>query len=352
MMQVLFIVLRTLMKTRIAVNGFGRIGRNLFRALLEHPNKDQIELVAINEIAKAEFVQYLLQYDSVQGTLAKRVNLEARDGKQYLLCSDMEVLVLQQKDISELPWKALNIDLVLECTGIHAKYDTAYKHITAGAKRVLLSQPGKDNVDNTIVNGFNQNSLESKQQIISNASCTSNCLVPILKIIDDYVGIESGSSTTIHSAMADQAVNDSYEKEIHLSRSAMQSMIPVPTELAIGVMKFLPKLAGKFETLALRVPTINVSLIDLTLQLSQATTVESINQHLFEISQSEYEGIVDVTDLPLVSIDYNHNPHSVTVDSSQTRIAGNKQLKLMLWFDNEWGFANRMLDTTILLKNI
>ena len=340
------------MKTRIAINGFGRIGRNLFRALLEHPNKNQIELVAVNEIAKAEFVQYLLQYDSVQGTLKEKVSLVGKDNQQYLLCDDMEILVLQQKEISALPWKQLKIDLVLECTGIHAKYDTAYQHISAGAKRVLLSQPGKDNVDNTIINGFNQNSLTPKQKIISNASCTSNCLVPILKIVDDFAGIESGSSTTIHSAMADQTVNDSYEKELHLSRSALQSMIPVPTQLSAGIEKFFPSLKGKFETLALRVPTINVSLIDLTLQLKQEVTAESINQHILNFSKKNFKGIVDITSLPLVSVDYNHNPHSVTVDSSQTRVAGSKQLKLMLWFDNEWGFANRMLDTTILLNNL
>jgi D-erythrose 4-phosphate dehydrogenase len=340
------------MKIRIAINGFGRIGRNLFRALLEHPNNNQIELVAINEIAKAEFAHYLLQYDSVQGKLKDTVGLITKDAKKYLQCGDMEVLLLQQKEISKLPWDQLNIDLVLECTGIHAKYDSAYQHILRGAKRVLLSQPGKGKIDNTIINGFNHNSLKSDQKVISNASCTSNCLVPILKIVDDFAEIITGSSTTIHSAMADQAVNDSYEKEIHLSRSALQSIIPVPTQLAIGIKKFFPKLSGNFETLALRVPTINVSVIDVTLQLTKKITAESVNQHIAAVCKTEFKGIVDVTELPLVSVDYNHNPHSVTVDSSQTRVAGGKQLKLMLWFDNEWGFANRMLDTTILIKNL
>ncbi len=340
------------MKIRIAINGFGRIGRTLFRALLEHPHKEQIELIAINEIADAKYVQHLLQYDSVHGTLKQQVMLDTTGDATYLVCQDSKILLLQQVEIEQLPWQQLDIDLVLECTGNHANFSIAKKHLTSGAKRVLLSQPGKDAVDNTIVNGFNHDSLRSEQVIISNASCTSNCLVPVLKIINDFVGIESGVSTTIHAAMADQAVNDSYANQIHLSRSALQSMIPVPTELAAGVEKLIPQLAGKFETLSIRVPTINVSLMDVTLQLENPTSVDLINQEITNASKTTFNGIVDTTNLPLVSVDYNHNPHSVTVDLSQTRIAGNKQLKLMLWFDNEWGFANRMLDTTLLIKSV
>jgi len=340
------------MATRIAINGFGRIGRTLFRALLEYQHNSEIELVAINEIADANYVQHLLQYDSVHGTLPFKISLEKHSGEDYLVAEELSVKLLQCADIKQLPWRQLKIDLVLECTGKHAKYNTAYQHIEAGASRVLLSQPSIDKIDNTIVGGFNQDSLTADQIIISNASCTSNCVVPILDIINQFCGIESGASTTIHAAMADQSVNDSFAKQIHLSRSALQSIIPVPTQLAAGIEKLIPQLAGKFTTLALRIPTINVSLIDLTLVLEKPTTVEAINQHLTEISQQQYKGIVDVTELPLVSVDYNHNPHSATVDLSQTRMSGSKQLKLMLWFDNEWGFANRMLDTTLLLNKI
>ncbi len=337
------------MTLKIAINGFGRIGRSVFRALLEHPQKDQFEIVAINELANADHVAHLLQFDSVHGTLSEKISIVSDAELKFLIYNTSKIRLLQHQEIDQLPWHQLNVDIVFECTGQHANYNTAFKHVQAGAGKVLLSQPAKDKVDNTVVFGFNEDSIKGDQIIVSNASCTSNCLVPILKIIDDFAGINHGSSTTIHAAMADQAVNDSYAKQIHLSRSAMQSIIPVPTELAIGITKFFPKLEGKFETLALRVPTVNVSLIDLTIELKKSLSVESIKQHLIKISAQKFPGIVDVTDLPLVSVDYNHNPHSVTVDLSQLRLAANKQLKLLLWFDNEWGFANRMLDTALLM---
>ena len=338
---------------RIAINGFGRIGRSILRALYERNLQDQLQIVAINELADLETVSYMLRYDSTHGRFRGSVKLlESEAGANGLVVNGDEIQVFHEAEISNLPWQQLDIDLVLECTGVVTNSDHAELHLYQGAKRVLISHPAESNVDATVIQGFNQQTLNNEHKIISNGSCSTNCLIPVLQLLNTQFGIERGMTTTIHSAMNDQPVIDAYHSDLRRTRAAVQSIIPVETGLAIGIARLMPELAGKFESIHVRVPTINVSVLDVTLQLKQNVTVEQVNSFLKQAAEKGLSGILDFTQDPHASVDFNHDPHSGVVDGTQTRISDGSLVKLMIWFDNEWGFANRMLDTALQLKTI
>lgn len=333
---------------RIAINGFGRIGRSILRALYERNLQDQLQVVAINELADLESVSYMLRYDSTHGRFSGSVE-QTENG---LTVNGDAIQVFHEPEVSSLPWQALKIDLVLECTGVVTNSDHAELHIVQGAKRVLISHPAESGVDATVIQGFNQQTLKADNTVISNGSCSTNCLIPILQLLNTQFGIERGMTTTIHSAMNDQPVIDAYHSDLRRTRAAVQSIIPVETGLAKGITRLIPELAGKFESLHVRVPTLNVSVLDVTLQLKQDVTIEQVNEILKQASENELAGILAFTQEPHASVDFNHDPHSGVVDATQTRISDGSLVKLMIWFDNEWGFANRMLDTALQLKNI
>ncbi|MEN8635963.1 type I glyceraldehyde-3-phosphate dehydrogenase [Pseudoalteromonas distincta] len=322
----------------VAINGYGRIGRNVLRALYESAQNSEIKIVAINDLAPANVNAHLTQYDSVHGQFSKKVTLE----NNTMLIDDDVITLTQERDPANLPWKALNVDIVLECTGFFTKREDAAKHITAGAKKVIVSAPGKD-MDATVVHGVNSDVINADSQIISNASCTTNCLAPLAKAINDTVGIEKGSMTTIHSYTNDQNLSDVYHPDLYRARSATQSMIPTKTGAAAAVGLVLPELAGKLDGMSVRVPTINVSLVDFTFITKRDTTAEEINAIMKEASTGSMKDILQYNELPLVSIDFNHNPASSIFDATQTKADGNL-VKVMAWYDNEWGFSNRMLD--------
>ena len=330
---------------RIAINGYGRIGRNILRALYESDKRDQIQIVAINDLANAEINTHLTKYDSVHGKFSVPVSLK---GNKLRVNND-EIEVLSERSPLNLPWQRLNVDVVYECTGIFKTRESASQHIQAGAKKVIISAPGND-VDATIVYGVNEDILTSDCQIISNASCTTNCLAPIAKIINDNIGIEKGFMTTIHAYTNDQSLLDVAHSDIYRARAAGQSMIPTKTGAAQAVGLVLPELAGKLDGLAVRVPTANVSVVDMSIITSRDTSIEEVNSLVLEASKNQMAGIVEYVDEPLVSIDFNHNSASSCFDSSQTKVHGNL-IKVMMWYDNEWGFSNRMLDTSIALIN-
>ncbi|WP_166114063.1 type I glyceraldehyde-3-phosphate dehydrogenase [Pseudoalteromonas sp. Z9A5] len=322
----------------VAINGYGRIGRNVLRALYESAQNSEIKIVAINDLAPANVNAHLTQYDSVHGQFSKKVTLE----NNTMLIDEDVITLTQERDPANLPWKALNVDIVLECTGFFTKRDDAAKHIAAGAKKVIVSAPGKD-MDATVVHGVNSDVINADSQIISNASCTTNCLAPLAKAINDTVGIEQGSMTTIHSYTNDQNLSDVYHPDLYRARSATQSMIPTKTGAAAAVGLVLPELAGKLDGMSVRVPTINVSLVDFTFITKRDTTAEEINAIMKEASTGSMKEILEYNELPLVSIDFNHNPASSIFDATQTKANG-KLVKVMAWYDNEWGFSNRMLD--------
>ncbi|MBH0025531.1 MULTISPECIES: type I glyceraldehyde-3-phosphate dehydrogenase [unclassified Pseudoalteromonas] len=322
----------------VAINGYGRIGRNVLRALYESAQNSEIKIVAINDLAPANVNAHLTQYDSVHGQFSKKVTLE----NNTMLIDDDVITLTQERDPANLPWKALNVDIVLECTGFFTKREDAAKHITAGAKKVIVSAPGKD-MDATVVHGVNSDVINADSHIISNASCTTNCLAPLAKAINDTVGIEKGSMTTIHSYTNDQNLSDVYHPDLYRARSATQSMIPTKTGAAAAVGLVLPELAGKLDGMSVRVPTINVSLVDFTFITKRDTTAEEINAIMKEASTGSMKDILQYNELPLVSIDFNHNPASSIFDATQTKADGNL-VKVMAWYDNEWGFSNRMLD--------
>jgi D-erythrose 4-phosphate dehydrogenase len=333
---------------RIAINGFGRIGRSILRALYERNLQDQLQIVAINELADLESVSYMLRYDSTHGRFPGVVEIK----ESGLIVNGDGVQVFHETEVSSLPWKALDIDLVLECTGVVKDSDHAELHLVQGAKRVLISHPAEAGVDATVIQGFNHKTLLADHKIISNGSCSTNCLIPVLKLLNSEFGIERGMTTTIHSAMNDQPVIDAYHSDLRRTRAAVQSIIPVETGLAKGITRLMPELAGKFESLHVRVPTINVSVLDVTLQLKQDVTVDQINTLFKQAAENELAGILAFTQEPHASVDFNHDPHSAVVDATQTRVSDGSLVKLLIWFDNEWGFANRMLDTALQLKNI
>lgn len=326
---------------RLAINGYGRIGRSILRALYESPHRDELRVVAVNELADARTVLHLTRYDSTHG----RFPLELEGDAAQLCVAGDAVALLRHPDIEDLPWGDLGVDMVLECTGAFSDRATADRHLQQGAARVLFSQPAQSDVDQTVVYGVNQQALRHEHRIVSNASCTTNAIVPVIKALDEVVGIETGTITTIHSAMNDQPVLDAYHHtDLRKTRAASQSIIPVDTALARGVERLLPEMAGRFTAQALRVPTLNVSALDLTIHTRQDTDEAEINRILREASQSRFDGVLGYTDELLASCDFNHDPRSSIVDASQTRVSGRRLVKVLTWFDNEWGYANRMLD--------
>lgn len=325
---------------RVAINGFGRIGRNIVRALYESGRQD-IRVVAINELADAKGVAHLLKYDTSHGRFAADVQRV----EQGISVNGDLILLFAEADPSELPWQELDIDVVLECTGVFHSRQHASWHLEAGAKKVLFSHPADADVDATVIFGINQRHLTPAMQIVSNGSCTTNCVVPVLQLLDDVYGIESGTITTIHASMHDQQVIDAYHTDLRRTRAASQSIIPVDTKLALGIERILPQLAGRFEAIAVRVPTVNVTAMDVSLTLHQDVTPAAINQVLQRAGKTQLTGILDYTEEPLVSVDFNHNSHSCIVDGSLTRVSHKRLVKCLLWCDNEWGFAHRMLDT-------
>ncbi|QDE32448.1 erythrose-4-phosphate dehydrogenase [Shewanella polaris] len=328
---------------RVAINGYGRIGRSILRALYESGKRQQIQIVAINELAKPEAICHLTQYDTTHGRFKHKIKL---DGDK-LLIGDDSIQLLNQADASLLPWAELDIDIVYEATGSLVDRQACEAHIHAGAKQVLISNPSSADVDGTIVYGVNHDLLRAEHTVISNASCTTNCIVPVIDVLDKHFKVKSGAITTIHSAMNDQQVIDAYHDDLRRTRAAGQSIIPVDTKLARGIERILPHMKDKFEAISVRVPTINVTAIDLSVTLAKKVNIEQINSVLERASNGSFNGILGYTDEPLVSCDFNHDPRSSIVDGTQTRVSAGHLVKLLLWCDNEWGFANRMLDTSL-----
>jgi glyceraldehyde 3-phosphate dehydrogenase len=335
------------MPIKVAINGYGRIGRNIVRALYESGRTDEIQIVAINDLGDAETNAHLTQYDSAQGKFPGDVSVE--DG--YLVINGDKIKVLAERDPSKLPWAELGVEVVHECTGFFASKAKASAHLDAGAKKVILSAPGGSDVDATIVYGVNHDTLKATDTIISNASCTTNCLAPLVQPLKDSIGIEQGLMTTIHSYTNDQVLTDVYHPDLRRARSATQSMIPTKTGAAAAVGLVMPDMAGKLDGFAIRVPTINVSIVDLTFTASRNTSKEEIDEILTAASEGPLKGILNINEKPLVSIDFNHDPASSTYDKSLTKVINGNLVKVLAWYDNEWGFSNRMLDTTIALVN-
>lgn len=331
------------MTLRIAVNGFGRIGRNVVRALYESGRRAEITLVAINELADAQGMAHLLKYDTTHGRFAWDVRQEC----EQLSIGDDGVRLLHHHEIQDLPWRELGVDVVLDCTGVYGSRADGEAHLAAGAKKVLFSHPGGNDLDATVVYGVNHEALLAEHRIVSNASCTTNCIIPVIKLLDEAFDIDSGTVTTIHSAMNDQQVIDSWHTDLRRTRAASQSIIPVDTRLAAGITRIFPKFNDRFEAIAVRVPTINVTAIDLSVTVNRPVKACEVNGLLQKAARETFRGIVDYTELPLVSSDFNHDPHSAIIDGTQTRVSGSHLIKTLVWCDNEWGFANRMLDTTL-----
>lgn len=335
------------MPIKVAINGYGRIGRNIIRALYESNRTSEIQIVAVNDLGDTKTNAHLTQYDSVHGKFPFEVGIEG----DCIVINGDKIKVFSERDPSKLPWGELGIDVVHECTGLFTSKAKASAHIAAGAKKVIISAPGGNDVDGTIVFGVNHNTLKASDTVISNASCTTNCLAPIVKALHDTIGVEHGLMTTIHSYTNDQVLTDVYHSDLHRARSATQSMIPTKTGAAAAVGLVLPELAGKLDGFAMRVPTINVSIVDLTFQASRATTKEEVDQILTAASNGFLKGILDINELPLVSTDFNHNPASSIYEAALTKVMKGDFVKVLSWYDNEWGFSNRMLDTTIALVN-
>jgi len=335
------------MAVKIAINGFGRIGRNILRALYEGPHRGSIEIVAINDLGDANTNAHLAKYDTAHGIFP----FDVQANEDSIIVDNDTIKVFAERDPNKLPWKELAIDVVLECTGFFASKEKAGAHLQAGAKKVVISAPAGKDVDATIVYGVNHSSLKSSDQVISNASCTTNCLAPVAKVLNDGIGIESGVMTTIHAYTNDQVLTDVYHSDLRRARSATQSMIPTKTGAAAAVGLVLPELNGKLDGFAMRVPTINVSVVDLSFIASCNTTEVEINEMIAKAVSGEMSGVLAICDKPLVSIDFNHNPASSIFDTSLTKVIEGNLVKICSWYDNEWGFSNRMLDTTLALIN-
>jgi len=328
---------------RIAINGYGRIGQCVLRALYENGYRDHLQVVAINELSDIDTIAHLTKYDSTHGRFHGEV---AVDGDNLVVNGD-HIRVLRHPEPEELPWRLLDVDLVLECSGAYSDRATAEKHIEAGARRLLFSQPGDPDVDRTVVFGINDGDLNGQDVIVAAGSCTTNCLVPVIKVLDDAFGVEQGSTTTIHAAMNDQPVIDAYHhQDLRRTRSALHNIVPVDTGLARGIERLLPHMEGRFSSVAMRVPTLNVSAIDMVVNVREPTDIATVNQLLCGASAGSLKGILGYTDELLASSDFNHDFHSGVVDGGQTRVTGGTMVKVLCWFDNEWGFANRMLDVS------
>ncbi|MGE5115411.1 MAG: type I glyceraldehyde-3-phosphate dehydrogenase [Betaproteobacteria bacterium] len=334
------------MSIRVAINGYGRIGRNVLRAHYEGGKKHDLQIVAINDLGKPETNAHLTRHDSAHGPFPGKVSVE---GDAMIVDGD-RIKVLAQRNPADLPWKDLGVDVVLECTGLFTSKEKASAHLKGGAKKVIISAPGGKDVDATIVYGVNEGVLKASHTVISNASCTTNCLAPLAKALHAGVGIEQGLMTTIHAYTNDQVLTDVYHEDLRRARSATMSMIPTKTGAAAAVGLVLPELNGRLDGFAMRVPTINVSVVDLTFTAARKTSVDEINALMKAAAEGELKGILGVNTEPLVSIDFNHNPLSSVFDATQTRVAADGRLvKVLSWYDNEWGFSNRMLDTTVAL---
>ena len=330
------------MTVKVAINGFGRIGRLVFRAWLESGRSD-IEIVAINDLADIKTNAHLLKYDSVHGSSPFDVKTE---GSDTIIANGKKVKCLQERDPAALPWGEMGIDIAYECTGIFVDRDSAGKHLQAGAKKVLISAPAKEE-DLTVVYGVNSDQLTPDHRIVSNASCTTNCLAPVAHALHQKIGIESGFMTTIHSYTGDQRIVDTMHKDLHRARAGALNMIPTSTGAAKAVGKVLPELNGKLDGVSMRVPTPNVSVVDLNFIASKDTTVEEVNDAIKEFAGGALDGVLGCYDEPLVSGDFNHNPLSSIFSLEGTKVIGGKQVRIMTWYDNEWGFSNRMLDTGV-----
>ena len=329
---------------KIAINGFGRIGRNIVRALYERPElQRKIRIIAINDLGNLEINAHLLQFDTAHG----RFNQQVEVGEDSLTINGDKIQWFSERDPDKIPWGSLGVDLVCECTGVFTSRDKAVLHLAGGAKKVLISAPGA-NVDATVVYGINDSILTQSHDIVSNASCTTNCLAPMVKPLHDAMEILSGYMTTVHAYTNDQQLSDVYHSDVYRARSATHSMIPTKTGAAVAIGDVLPELKGRLDGLAVRVPTINVSLVDLTFNAGRETSVEEVNHLLKQAAEGDLSQILSYCDKPLVSVDYNHIPYSCNFDSLQTRVNGSL-VKVMGWYDNEWGFSNRMLDNSIAL---
>ncbi|HYP81525.1 MAG TPA: type I glyceraldehyde-3-phosphate dehydrogenase [Steroidobacteraceae bacterium] len=331
------------MAIKVGINGYGRIGRNTLRALYEAKRTGEIQIVAINDLGNANTNAHLTRYDTAHGKFSGTV---AVDGDSMVVNGD-RIKVLSERDPSKLPWGSLGVDVVFECTGIFTSKAKASAHLAGGAKKVLISAPGGNDVDGTIVYGVNHDTLTAAMTVVSNASCTTNCLAPLAKVLHDAIGIESGLMTTIHSYTNDQVLTDVYHEDLRRARSATMSMIPTKTGAAAAVGLVLPELKGKLDGFAIRVPTINVSLVDLTFRPKRSTTIDEINSLVKAAASGALKGVLAYTDAPLVSVDYNHDPASSTYDATLTKIIDGNLVKVCSWYDNEWGFSNRMLDTAL-----
>ena len=324
---------------KIAINGFGRIGRNVLRALYEYNKSDQIQVVAINDLGEAAINAHLLKYDTVHGEFGQDVSVEG----DFLVVNNDKIKVLAERNPAALPWQELGVDLVLECTGFFTTREGAGAHLEAGANKVLVSAPGKG-LDATVVFGVNDQVLTQSDRLVSNASCTTNCLAPIAKALHESLGIEKGLANTVHAYTNDQRLNDVYHTDLRRARAAAHSMIPSKTGAAAAIGLVVPELDGKLDGLSVRVPTLNVSLLDLTVNVGRETSVEEVNEILTKAVDASKGGVFQANTLPLVSSDFNHNPASSIADITQTRVSGDL-VKILAWYDNEWGFSNRMIDT-------
>ncbi|MEX1199072.1 MAG: glyceraldehyde 3-phosphate dehydrogenase NAD-binding domain-containing protein [Pseudohongiellaceae bacterium] len=341
------------MSYRVAINGYGRIGRCVLRALFESRAHDALEIVAINDVTGIDTLAHLTRYDSTHGRFPGTVTV---DGDMLWIASggrEQSIRILREPDIAALPWRELQVDLVLECSGTFDDRETAERHLDQGAGRVLFSQPARPDVDATIVHGINDRTLRPENRIISAASCTTNCIVPVIHCLDQAFGLDYGVITTIHSAMNDQPVIDAYHnQDLRKTRSAVQSIIPVDTGLAKGIGRILPHLDGRFSAQAMRVPTVNVSAIDLSVTLHRDVDAAAVNGAIREGCSRYPADVLACTDEPLASCDFNHDPRSAIVDLSQTRVSGPRLVKVLVWFDNEWAYANRMLDVAGLIRQL
>lgn len=335
------------MAIRVAINGYGRIGRNIMRALYESGRTEEIQIVAINDLGDANTNAHLTQYDTAHGRFPGEVSVDGND----MLVNGDRVRVCAERDPSKLPWAELDVAVVLESTGLFTSKEKASAHLAAGAKKVIISAPGAKDVDATIVYGVNHGELKASDTVISNASCTTNCLAPLVKPLHDAIGVEHGLMTTIHAYTNDQVLTDVYHTDLRRARSATQSMIPTKTGAATAVGLVLPELNGKLDGFAMRVPTINVSIVDLTFTATRDTTVDEVNRVMRDASEGSLEGILSYNDKPLVSVDFNHNPASSIYEAPLTKVMEGRFVKVLSWYDNEWGFSNRMLDTTVAFVN-
>lgn len=330
------------MRTKIAINGYGRIGRTVLRAIYEEGRQDEFEVVAINDMGDPQISAHLTLHDTVHGRFPGEVYAE---GNAIVVNGD-KIPLLADRNPANLPWGDLGVEVIQECTGAFTSKAKADAHLKAGAKKVLISAPGASDVDATVVYGVNQDILKASDVVVSNASCTTNCLAPMVKPLQDKLGIEKGLMTTIHAFTNDQVLTDVRHKDMRRARSATQNMIPTKTGAATAVGLVLPELNGKFDGFAMRVPVINVSVVDLTFTASRDTSVEEVNNIVKAAAENELKGVLEINEQPLVSSDFNHNPASSIFDATQTKVIGNL-VKVLAWYDNEWGFSNRMLDTTL-----